>query len=198
LPCTGARLRRSLLKSETEKQKAGTGPKQALNIMDDLGTGARFAGTQFAALCYRTTPKGAPRILLITSRETGRWVLPKGWPITGKSAAESAAREAFEEAGVEGKVDPHCLGLYSYSKVVAPERAVPCVVAVYPLLVKSLRSRFPERGQRRLRWFSPAKAASKVAEPELAELLARFTPGHDRKSAEASPKPADHFPGGKG
>lgn len=137
---------------------------------------ADLASTQYAALCYRQDEKGITRVLLITSRDTGRWVIPKGWPIAGKSAASSAAQEAFEEAGVQGVADDHCIGVYSYGKVLGSKKIVPCVVAVYPLRVTDLKSSFPEKGQRKLKWFKPEVAATKVAEPELAVILAAFDP----------------------
>ncbi len=131
--------------------------------------------TQYGALCWRRAKDGV-EVLLITSRDTGRWVIPKGWPIKGLSPEASAAREAWEEAGVEGEADPHCLGLYSYDKGLGPangpQRQVPCIVAVYSLHVKDLADRFPEVKQRRRKWFAPRKAARKVAEPELRALLA--------------------------
>ncbi len=155
---------------------AGNGFGQAMKKHDSAKAGAIAAGTQYAALCYRLGKDGGAEVLLITSRDTGRWVIPKGWPIAGKSAAASAAREAFEEAGAEGEIGEDCIGLYSYAKVLGPDSLRPCVVAVYPLHVLRMAEKFPEAGQRRLRWFSPKKAATKVAEPELAELLAGFVP----------------------
>lgn len=133
------------------------------------------ARTQFGAICWREGPSGA-EVLLITSRDTGRWVIPKGWPIDGLPPEGSAAREAWEEAGVTGRADPQCIGLYSYDKLLgkaaAPKGALPCVVAVYALKVEKLARSFPEAGQRRRKWFRARKAATKVAEPELQALLA--------------------------
>ena len=134
--------------------------------------------TQCAALCWRMF-NGALQVLLVTSRDTGRWVIPKGWPISGLTGEASAAREAWEEAGVEGKVQPTCIGLFGYDKILGHDQAVPCIVAVYPLKVARLRHRFPERKERRRKWFSPDKAAIKVGEPDLRALLAAIaaTPG---------------------
>ena len=130
---------------------------------------------QVAALCYRG--KGAEKeVLLITSRGTGRWILPKGWPMVGKNSAEAAAQEAWEEAGVKGKAFERCLGIYSYNKFIGLERGLPCVAMVYPVKVKSLEDSFPEQGQRRRKWFSLKKAAAKVAEPELSQILKTFDP----------------------
>lgn len=131
--------------------------------------------TQYAALCYRFD-KGQLQILMITSRDTGRWVIPKGWPMGEMDPPRAAAREAWEEAGVEGKVGTQVLGLYSYTKRMHKGDDLPCVVAVFPLKVKALRDKFPERHERTRKWFTPKKAASKVHEPELAELLLHFDP----------------------
>ena len=136
--------------------------------------GAEAAHSQFGALCWRLGPAGV-EVLLITSRDTGRWVIPKGWPISGLTPEASAAREAWEEAGVEGQPDPQCLGQYCYDKGLGAERApLPCQVAVYGVQVAALSDRFPEKKQRRRKWFSPDKAARKVAEPGLQALLAGF------------------------
>jgi 8-oxo-dGTP pyrophosphatase MutT (NUDIX family) len=141
--------------------------------------GACEPRTQCAALCWRRA-EGRIEVLLVTSRETARWVIPKGWPIDGLPETEGAAREAWEEAGVQGEIGATCLGVYSYDKVIdrageAPQ-AVPCVVAVYPMQVTALRRDFPEAAERRIKWFALDKAARKVVEPELAALIARFDP----------------------
>jgi 8-oxo-dGTP pyrophosphatase MutT (NUDIX family) len=141
------------------------------------GEGAehREIRTQFGALCFRRKA-GEVEVLLITSRETQRWVLPKGWPMPGKSPVQAAEQEAWEEAGVKGKVCDRSLGLYSYTKLVDSAVGLPCVVALFPLKVRSLSDRFPERRERRRKWFPLKKAASKVDEPELSQLLLAFDP----------------------
>ncbi|MDJ0859091.1 MAG: NUDIX hydrolase [Dinoroseobacter sp.] len=131
------------------------------------------ARTQVAALPY-VMEKGKPRVLLITSRETRRWVIPKGWPIQGKTAFESAATEAWEEAGIVGKVSDKCIGLYAYNKAFPKTDPQPIVVTVYPMRVKAIKDKFPETGQRKRKWMSPKKAAERVKEPELREMLRRF------------------------
>ena len=130
---------------------------------------------QFGALCWRMHG-GKPEVLLITSRDTGRWIIPKGWPIDGLAPEAAAAKEAWEEAGVTGEIWASCVGLYRYSKALTPIRSVPCLVAVYPLRVGKLAKRYPEVGQRRRKWFPVEKAAKKVDEPELREILAAFSP----------------------
>ncbi|HKL56440.1 MAG: NUDIX hydrolase [Roseovarius sp.] len=131
--------------------------------------------TQFSALCYRFS-KDKPEILLITSRRTGRWILPKGWPIDGQTPGQTALTEAWEEAGVIGKASEQCIGLFSYSKTTDPEGSLPCLGLVFPVKVKSLAKDFPEAGQRRRQWFRPKKAATRVSEPELAQILRHFDP----------------------
>ena len=128
---------------------------------------------QFAALCWRMHGE-RPEVLLITSRDTGRWIVPKGWPMDGRTPAEAAAREAWEEAGVEGRVDADAVGCYSYDKALRRAAALPCVVQVFPLRVDRLVDDYPERRQRRRKWFSAVKAARKVDEPELRELILDF------------------------
>jgi 8-oxo-dGTP pyrophosphatase MutT (NUDIX family) len=130
---------------------------------------------QVAALCWRRTGKGI-RVLLITSRDTGRWVIPKGWPMRHRTEAETAAREAFEEAGLRGDILERSIGVYTYRKVLAPGRTIPCVVRVYPLEVRELLKQYPETGQRRVKWFTPDKAARRVLEPDLRALIRDFQP----------------------
>lgn len=132
--------------------------------------------SQFSALCYRLR-RGRVEVLLITSRGSGRWIVPKGWPIDGLTPAASAAQEAWEEAGVEGKEYDRCLGLYAYSKSV-DGNGLPIVAMIYPVKVNSLASDFPEEGQRVRKWFSQKKAASLVPWPELARIIKDFDPRH--------------------
>ena len=131
--------------------------------------------TQFAALCYRIV-NGKTQVLLITSRGTGRWIIPRGWPMDNKTPSETALTEAWEEAGVKGKAYPTTLGLYSYTRSVGEDSQVPCVAMVYPVRVKSMVNDYPEAGQRKRRWLPPAKAAKKVTEPELANIIKSFDP----------------------
>ncbi len=131
---------------------------------------AESARTQYGAICWRTSATGLD-VLLITTRDTGRWIVPKGWPIKDCVGPEVAAREAWEEAGVEGKVCDTCLGVFSYQKLLPEDRSVPCVVAVYGLKVEKLSRRYPEQHQRQRRWFAAHDAAILVAEPGLSTLL---------------------------
>ena len=130
---------------------------------------------QIGALPWRRR-EGVLEVLLVTSRETRRWVAPKGWPMPYKSDAEAAATEAWEEAGVKGLIGPVPIGAYSYSKRLKDGSERPCRVKVYPLEVTVDRDDWPEAAQRDRRWMSPAEAADLVAEPELARLLRAFDP----------------------
>jgi 8-oxo-dGTP pyrophosphatase MutT (NUDIX family) len=141
------------------------------HAISGLGKDDSEPGTQCGALCWRKH-RGHVQVLLITSRETGRWVLPKGWPQSDMTAAGSAAAEAWEEAGVEGSVCEAPLGLYSYDKVLKPGLLQPCIVTVFAMRVARLRAKFPEQHERRRKWFDAARAARKVAEPELRVMLA--------------------------
>jgi len=132
--------------------------------------------SQFAALPWRRTPEGDVEVLLITSRETHRWVIPKGWPIKGMKAWKSAAREAFEEAGVQGKIVKRPSGAYAYDKRLKNGRLQHVRVAVFSLAVETEAAAFPEFGQREKVWLPRAEAARRVDEPELMVLLATFQP----------------------
>ena len=138
------------------------------------------ARTQHGAICWRER-NGEVQVLLVSSRRTGRWVIPKGWPEEGEKPPATAYREAAEEAGVEGKVLPVCLGLYSYVKHPDLDDALPCVVAVYPVKVRNLAGNWPEKAERRRKWFSPKKAAAEVGEMELARLIRGFDPAQLRR-----------------
>ncbi|NIZ13378.1 NUDIX hydrolase [Phaeobacter sp. HF9A] len=129
---------------------------------------------QVAALCYRQSDSGR-EVLLITSRDTGRWVLPKGWPMEGKTCAESAAQEAWEEAGVRnGRLDERAIGRYEYDKRLDNGAVEPLETLVYRLEVAELLDDFPEAHERTRSWVSPSVAATLVDEPQLRDLLSRF------------------------
>jgi len=140
----------------------------------------RETRTQFAVLPYRLKKKGALEVLLISSLDTGRWIVPKGWPIDGLRPSEAAAQEAWEEAGIRGRVYDDVLGLYSYSKWLDEELSLPCIVLVFALEVSRSDEVFPEAGQRKLKWMSQKKAAQLVDEPELKQIIAGFDPARLR------------------
>jgi 8-oxo-dGTP pyrophosphatase MutT (NUDIX family) len=128
---------------------------------------------QYAALAWRNRGRGR-QVLLISSRDTGRWVIPKGWPIKGLSPAETAAREAFEEAGLGGRISKKPIGVFEYAKRLDDGRLQPCRVEVYALHKQIQYLEWPEQGQRRLRWFSVREAAEAVDEPDLGHIIKTF------------------------
>lgn len=130
---------------------------------------------QYGALCYRVKKKGGEvEALLMTSRDTGRWVIPKGWPMNGKRAHEVALQEALEEAGVRGSVEAETLGSYTYPKVLRDGVQVVCRVQVYALEVTDMAKNFKEKGERTIEWVSLDEAAGRVREPELRHLFLAF------------------------
>src|ERR1700704_4175513 len=106
---------------------------------------------QYAALPYRRGSNSRTEVMLVTSRETGRWVIPKGWPQKRKKPHASAAREAREEAGVVGKIEHHPIGSYSYKKRLKSGTLVPCEVRVFPLKVNRQKRGWPEKEERKVR-----------------------------------------------
>ncbi|NBB65420.1 NUDIX domain-containing protein [Pseudomonas sp. ODNR1LW] len=128
---------------------------------------------QVAALPWRFGVSGL-EILMVTSRETRRWVIPKGGRMTGKTDAEAAAQEAVEEAGVRGAISPASFGHFRYSKIVRSGDLRTYVVAVYPLEVLIQLGDWPEAHQRERRWMTQEDAAAAVNEPDLAQLIRDF------------------------
>jgi 8-oxo-dGTP pyrophosphatase MutT (NUDIX family) len=137
-----------------------------------MKTTAEPGDIQFAALPFTLDPDGRLKVLLMTSRETRRWVIPKGWPIRGLKPREVAAREAFEEAGLLGQIiGKRPRGFYHYSKQMAPSDDVLCGVDVFLLKVDRQAKEWPEKGQREFCWVEPEQAAEMVLEGGLAEVL---------------------------
>jgi 8-oxo-dGTP pyrophosphatase MutT (NUDIX family) len=129
-------------------------------------------GRQYAALPFRY--RDGLEILLISSRETRRWVIPKGWPMRGRKPHAAAAREALEEAGVVGRIGKRSVGTYRYVKMLEDGAPVPCTVEVFPMMVEGQRERWREQGQRTAQWFTAKDAAAAVQEPELKALIDDF------------------------
>ncbi len=126
---------------------------------------------QVAALCCRDGDDGL-EVLLITSRDTGRWIIPKGWLMEDKSAADAAEIEAWEEAGVQkADIVPRPIGTYSYDKRLDDGYENPVEVQVFRLNVSQLADIYPEARERRRVWVSPSEAAGKVDEQELKAIL---------------------------
>ena len=115
--------------------------------------------------------------MLITSRDTGRWVVPKGWATEREAAWDCAAREAREEAGVLGEIQRRPLGSYHYQKLLDTGLPVWCTVEVFALAVTERLPSWPEQGERADRWFTLDDAANAVDESDLGVLI-RDLPNH--------------------
>ncbi len=129
---------------------------------------------QVAALCYRYK-SGKLQVCLVTTRGTGRWIIPRGWPTHQYTPADGAAIEAYEEAGVRGAAHPASIGAYSYDKPIEDE-ATPVMVVVYAVAVDKMLRDWPEKGQRKRKWMSRKKAAEKLTEAGLRQIVATFDP----------------------
>ncbi len=128
---------------------------------------------QLAALCHRATKNGK-EVLLVTS-SSGRWILPKGWPIDGKTAVQAAQQEAWEEGGVKSSVSHgDAWGMFHGKKNYDSGLSVPCETAVYELQVDDVANDFPEAHKRDRIWVSPSRAAEMVDEVGLKSLLAKY------------------------
>jgi 8-oxo-dGTP pyrophosphatase MutT (NUDIX family) len=144
--------------------------------MDNSGKTTAPKRVQYAALPYRLNGHAQPEVMLVTSRETRRWIIPKGWPHKGKAPHRSAAREAFEEAGVVGAVSKDSIGSFSYQKRLR-KSVVDCEVHVFALEVKRQRKAWPEQREREVRWLSARAAARTVREPKLSAIIRRLARG---------------------
>ena len=129
---------------------------------------------QVGALPYRIAADGRAEVLLITSRDSGRWIVPKGNAMAGLADHEAAAVEAWEEAGVRGVVCPTPLGRFHYLKNRRFRPAQELAVDLYPLMVTEQAATWPERHQRVTQWVDLKQAAGAVAEPELKNLITGF------------------------
>jgi 8-oxo-dGTP pyrophosphatase MutT (NUDIX family) len=138
------------------------------------------ANIQYAALPWRRT-EGTVEILLITTRNTRRWIVPKGWPLTDRTPGECAAQEALEEAGVLGKVGEKPLGWFSYDKLRKSGEVLHCKVQVYAMEVALQRRSWAEKAARQTRWCSPQEALTHVSEPGLRQIISKFAQGTTRQ-----------------
>ena len=133
------------------------------------------ARRQVSIIPFRRDAAGRIEVLMITSRETRRWIVPKGWPWPDLPDHLAAAEEAREEAGVTGRTDAESIGHYSYVKR-KRTALIDVVVDVYLLEVETELATWPEQAQRERRWFRPAVAAALVSEPGLVGLIAGLDP----------------------
>jgi 8-oxo-dGTP pyrophosphatase MutT (NUDIX family) len=128
---------------------------------------------QTAALPWRVAQGSKPEVLLVTGRRSGRWGIPKGWPMIGRSLADSAAREAFEEAGISGTIDPRPLGSFRHVKR-SLFGNLEVEILVHPLAVKEELANWPEKRQRSRRWFPLKQAVAQVESTELRTIMVRL------------------------
>ncbi len=132
---------------------------------------------QYGALCFRYVPDGSGfELLVVTSRDSGRWIIPKGWPMKGKKPFEAAAIEALQEAGISGKIRKKPVGCYTYLKLLDDGDVAPCIVDVFQIEATTFAEKFKEKGERKIAWVSPDEAARRVREIELKSLLIEFKP----------------------
>ena len=129
---------------------------------------------QYAALPYRRTGAADPEVMLVTSRGRQRWIIPKGWPHGGRAPCDSAAREAFEEAGILGEVGRRSVGSFRYKKRLKKGRVAVCNVHVFPLNVARQRPQWPEKNQRDIKWVSVKEAAEAVQNARLSKIILRW------------------------
>jgi 8-oxo-dGTP pyrophosphatase MutT (NUDIX family) len=156
--------------------------KQAIASMQE-------SGRQFAALPYRD--RHGLEILLLTSRDTRRWVIPKGWPMKGLPPHGAAACEAIEEAGVVGRVSKKPIGNFQYTKRLIDGAPLQCTVDVFPLKVAKQLTHWPEQEERTAHWFAPEEASELVDEPDLRALILAFKDVHARSVEKKKKAKAD-------
>ncbi len=131
---------------------------------------------QYAALPFSITEAGEVRILLVTTRGKRDWIIPKGWPIRNLTAGATAAREAYEEAGLVGAVvGEEPIGFYRYEKRANSRRSTIHEVSVFLFEVKRQLRKWPEKAERRTEWFAPDEASALVAQAGLADILQTAT-----------------------
>jgi 8-oxo-dGTP pyrophosphatase MutT (NUDIX family) len=135
---------------------------------------------QFAALPWRISEGGKRQVMLLTTRETRRWMIPKGWPMKGRKPSEVASQEAFEEAGLVGHiVGKRPLGVFHYGKQLAKKSRL-CQVRVFSFRVERQLDDWPEKRQRETKWFDAKEAATLVEEVGLAGIISRFAGAYVR------------------
>lgn len=128
---------------------------------------------QVAALPIRISSSGL-EVLLVTSRPSRRWILPKGWPMAGLQPHEAAEREAFEEAGIIGRASASAVGQFHSQKTGKARQSFAVRVTVFPLQVDAECARWPEMAERERRWFTASDAAQSVQNEDLKRIILDF------------------------
>ena len=125
---------------------------------------------QYGVLPYRLSEDGL-QVLMVTSRRSKRWIIPKGWPMKGRTALGAAVREGFEEAGIYGQGAKPSLGVFLYTKRMNFGRSTALCIEVFPMAVAELLDNWPEREERERRWMTVDEAAEAVPEPDLKAII---------------------------
>ena len=131
------------------------------------------SSTRYAALPFRRS-RGRWEVLLVTTRRSGRWIVPKGRPIKGCTPARTAKIEALEEAGVSGAISRKSIGSFEWKSRFAKRNVRPSRIEVYPLAVRKEHDSWKDKAHRSRRWLSIAEAARTVHPEEFGDLLQAF------------------------
>ena len=142
---------------------------------------------QYGVIPYRhRNDKDRIEIMLITSRNTRRWIVPKGWPIGRKPPRDVARREALEEAGLEGSIGQQPFGAFHYQKRLKDGSVVPCRVDVFAFEVERQLKTWLERSERKRRWFDSERAIKLVREQELKNVIAALVRSLEAAGAQST------------
>ncbi len=133
------------------------------------------AALQVAMLCTREGPEG-PEVLLVKSLDSGRWILPKGWPMPGRSLRDAAAQEAWEEAGASGRLLPDEIARIPANKRLKSGLDLPCELVVFQMEDTTLAEDYPEAARRKRRMLPAARAAARADIEEIGALIRRTFP----------------------
>lgn len=139
---------------------------------------------QTGVIPWRRTPQGI-EVLLITGRSSGKWIIPKGWPMLFRSLAEAAAQEAYEEAGIRGTILPEPLGSVGASKSYRLAGRIDWLLVVHAMEVAEELTDWPERHERRREWMSVAEASRRVRPRSIGELIGRLPESVAAKERQA-------------
>jgi 8-oxo-dGTP pyrophosphatase MutT (NUDIX family) len=164
-------MAKAKVKSKAKKAKKKARKKATKGVVAPKAVSRLPRHRQYGAVALRVGSRDQIEVLLLTSRGTGRWIIPKGWPMRNRTPAGTARREAFEEAGVKGELwSKKPIGSFRYFKR-DESFAGEILVRVFVLAVEQQKKDWPEKAERRVRWFSLRQAAALVKERELAKLL---------------------------
>ena|SRR5437870_9861162 len=129
---------------------------------------------QAGVIAYRILD-GKVQVLLMTSRDTGRWIIPKGYVNGSPTPSRAAEKEAYEEAGLRGTItSSKPLGIYTYFKTMGSGETRAASVEVYLLRVTERLKNWPEKGERKLTWVTTKEAVDLVEEPGVVPLLRKL------------------------